>query len=918
LLDWGAAVVSKSIRLRIALGFGLMLALLLVVSWTNRGSIQAYEKNANLVDQSNQVHGALASFLAALADAESGQSRYLLTTDERQLERNAVAVTQIRARQSELSRLIEDAEQRIRLAELERLTDLRLVEMQAVIDLSRTKDVQAAMSRIGEGRGTAAMNAIRLLAEKMLREERFRLEERQARALESRAFILRVGWLTTLGGLIMVIAAGTLLTRSITRPLEELSKSTERIGAGDFEHRAQLQGQDELAALAMAFNRMAEQLALARARSARVDWAKNESARIAELMQGHPTVEALGETLLPDLARTVEASHAVLYVRDAMMFRRVAAYGSGEEAPVELTGLAQQVSRTGKEVWMRPAPAGMRLKTSLAEGPLGELVILPARFDEVTWGVIELASPQALDEQSRTVLRRAAQFLAIVLRSLDGNERLRVLLEEARLLNRDLVSQQSELEASGRRLESQQDELQKLNEQLEEKARLLSARNSELEKKNEQLEHARAEVESKAVQLARSTRFKSEFLANVSHELRTPLNSQLILARLLEENPEHNLTAKQMEYVSTILKSGRELLRLINDVLDLSKIEAGRMNVVSEPVNVESLVRELERTFRDLPRHPGVALSFEIESTAPREIVTDPHRLRQILANLLGNAIKFTHAGSVLLRVAAPMPGAKLHSPHLVGATRMIGFWVADTGIGISPNEQAAVFEAFRQGDGSTSRTYGGTGLGLSISRELATLLGGEIQLKSAPGVGSTFSVILPDRIGESSPPWARSSIDAPTLERTMSEVPVARDVTVIAPAPISDRPRTLARTRLTNMVVLVIDADVRSVFGITATLERAGLIVLYAEDGASGLSQLASAGVVLIDLGLPDVDGIEAIQQIRQRHPLLPLVAMAGDTSQRERAIAAGAIELLAKPIDVEQVLSLLDDAAASADQVA
>jgi CheY-like chemotaxis protein len=421
-------------------------------------------------------------------------------------------------------------------------------------------------------------------------------------------------------------------------------------------------------------------------------------------------------------------------------------------------------------------------------------VVLPVLFEGEVKAVVELASFHRFNKNHLAFLDQLTESIGIVLNSIEANMRTEALLSQSQGLTQELQSQQEELQQTNRRLEEQarslreseellrqqQDELQGTNVELEQKARQLAEQNAEVERKNAEIEQARAAIEEKAEQLALTSKYKSEFLANMSHELRTPLNSMLILSRMLAENPGGVLSPKQVEYAETIHSSGSDLLGLINEILDLSKIESGAMPVEVERVRLGDVADETDRTFREVANTRGLAFEITVADGAPATVETDPKRLQQVLKNLLSNAFKFTHEGSVALRVA-PAEGVAFRTAGLRAADRVVGFSVADTGIGIEPSKQRVIFEAFQQADGSVDRTYGGTGLGLSISREIARLLGGEIHLTSAPGEGSTFTLYLPQTY--TAPTFARDD-EAAADEHADGAVAAAMGDGVAGPAP--------------------------------------------------------------------------------------------------------------------------------------
>jgi signal transduction histidine kinase/CheY-like chemotaxis protein len=522
----------------------------------------------------------------------------------------------------------------------------------------------------------------------------------------------------------------------------------------------------------------------------------------------------------------------------------------------------------------------------------------------------------------------------------------------------------SELQARSEQLQNQQDELQRSNIELEDKAALLASRNKDIELKNIEIEQARQELEERARQLSQASAYKSEFLANMSHELRTPLNSVLILAKLLADNMDGNLTPQQVDLAKTVHQAGSDLLQLINDVLDLSKVEAGQMNLLPEDVVLGELARSLESMYRPVAAEKGLDFRVVVAPALPSSVHTDRSRLEQIMRNLLANAVKFTDRGSVELRIRPAQP-TEVNSGALRRARQRIAFSVRDTGIGIPADKLSLIFEAFQQVDGTTVRKYGGTGLGLSISRELTTLLGGELQVRSEPGQGSAFSLFLPsepavdkppqtvepagdDAVAEEAPAVETPAVEAPAVEVAEVETPVVEtpphprvpteaesslDVSaegIDPPLRSSElinrdtqphvhraaEPGQHGALQFNAEKVLVVDDDERSVHAMRVLLEQHGLLVVHADNALGALRELRRHNdivIVLMDVMMPQLDGNEAIRMIREmpRYRDLTIIAVTAKAMKgdREQSISAGATEYLTKPVDTGRLLDLLSE---------
>jgi signal transduction histidine kinase/ActR/RegA family two-component response regulator len=546
------------------------------------------------------------------------------------------------------------------------------------------------------------------------------------------------------------------------------------------------------------------------------------------------------------------------------------------------------------------------------------VVVLPVLFEGRALGVIEFGAVTRFSELHLTFLQRLVVTIGVAIRTIQANRRTEELLAQSQ----DLAGE----------LQTRSAQLQRTNAELEEKAAQLSQQNRSIEIKNMEIDAARRGVEEQAQQLATASRYKSEFLANMSHELRTPLNSLLLLSRLLADNTDQNLTERQIEFASTIHNAGADLLRLIDDILDLSKIEAGRVDVEPVPVDLAEVRGFVERAFRPQAEHKGLELRVEAAPGLPDEIITDGRRLQQILRNLLSNAVKFTAHGSVVLSMA---PAAEAVRGPAGDEGPMLAFTVRDTGIGIAHDKLAMIFEAFQQADGTTSRKYGGTGLGLSISRELARLLGGAITVSSRPGTGSEFTLYLPRTLPQARSAPSRPTQLRPAQLRSDQLLPAGAGPDRIRPVPAPPLgsaglhapvhpPESAARTsvpvapelrravpELAGTTVLIVDDDVRNVFALTSALELHGLRVLYADNGTDGIALLTrhpEVDIVLMDAMMPDLDGNETTRLIRRlpEGADLPVVfltakAMPGD---RESSLAAGASDYVTKPVDLDALL--------------
>ncbi|MFI6490717.1 HAMP domain-containing protein [Streptomyces sp. NPDC050564] len=727
---------------------------------------------------------------------------------------------------------------------------------------------------------------------------------------------------------------------NLTRQVRAIARVATAVTRGDLNLKIDVDASGEIQELQDYINKMIANLRDTTIANKEQDWLKGNLARISALMQGRRDLDDVASLIMSELTPVVSAQHGAFFLsmplvdgkeagndEDAYELRMLGSYGySMGSMPTSfrpgeaLIGTAAQEKRT---ILVENAPSGyLKISSGLGEAPPAQVIVLPVLFEGTVLGVIELASFTPFTQIQKDFLNQIAEMIATSVNTISVNTKTEVLLRQSQELTEQLRERSAELE-------NRQKALQDSNAELEEKAELLAQQNRDIEVKNTEIEEARQVLEERAEQLAVSMRYKSEFLANMSHELRTPLNSLLILAKLLADNADTNLTPKQVEFAETIHGAGSDLLQLINDILDLSKVEAGKMDVSPTRIALVQLVDYVEATFRPLTAEKGLDFSVRVSPELPATLHTDEQRLLQVLRNLLSNAVKFTDSGAVELVIrpaGADVPVAIREQLLESGSLRdadadLIAFSVTDTGIGIAASKMRVIFEAFKQADGTTSRKYGGTGLGLSISREIARLLGGEIHAQSEPGRGSTFTLYLPLHPSEL-PPQGYGQL-APALEagellaseaelsgadiETPAEVKSYRE-TQNGPAALFRRrrravsaveqrsalpgqgqpngaagaaqeqwaaagrqdaePQPRRGIRFEGEKVLIVDDDIRNVFALTSVLEQHGLSVLYAENGREGievLEQHDDVTVVLMDIMMPEMDGYATTTAIRR-----------------------------------------------------
>ncbi|MEV4507661.1 HAMP domain-containing protein [Dactylosporangium sp. NPDC049525] len=696
------------------------------------------------------------------------------------------------------------------------------------------------------------------------------------------------------------------LASTLTTQLRAISQVSTAVTRGDLTQRIAVEALGEVAELKDNINQMIVTLRETTKKNAEQGWLDSNLARVGGLLQGQRDLGEVCRMIMAEVTPLVDAQIGAFFLAgtDAgagLRLRLEASYGympPGTEisfAPGE--GLIGQASLSRRAIRVTaPQDGRLQVRSGLAATAPADLVVLPVLFEGEPLGVIEFAGVASFSELHLAFLDRLVVTIGVALKTILANRRTEELLSQSQRLALELQDQSAEL--------------QRTNAELEEKATLLSEQKGNIEKQNREIEMARLGLEEKAQQLAQASQYKSEFLANMSHELRTPLNSMLLLSRLLADNPDTNLTSKQIEFAATIHNAGSDLLALIDDILDLSKIEAGRMDVEPGEVSFDEIRSYVEQAFAPQAEDKGLDFTVGTAVELPPAIVTDPQRLQQILRNLISNAVKFTEKGAVTLSISVATPDLQFTSPTLAGARRVIAFAVHDTGIGISDDKVALIFEAFQQADGTTSRKYGGTGLGLSISRELARLLGGAIGVTSEVGRGATFTLYLPDVIATEVTQTVHA-VPAQPLPPVRSLPP---GPAMLRALPTPERRPTAAAHQLDGATVLIVDDDVRNVFALTSALELHGMTVLYADNGIDGvrvLSEHPGVDIVLMDAMMPDQDGNETTRTIRRnrRFANLPVVfltakAMPGD---RESSLAAGASDYITKPVDLDELLDVM-----------
>ncbi|MET9962202.1 HAMP domain-containing protein [Streptomyces sp. NPDC006326] len=698
------------------------------------------------------------------------------------------------------------------------------------------------------------------------------------------------------------------LAGNLTRQVRAIAEVASAVAEGDLTRSITVDASGEVAELKDNINSMVGSLRETTRANQEQDWLKSNLARISGLMQGHRDLAVVAELVMDELTPLVAAQYGAFYLAEdtpeGTVLTLVGSYGRSASDGVATRfalgdSLVGQAARSHRTIATDQVPADYVISSGLGHTTPGSLMILPIVVDDQVLGVIELASFSAFTPVHRDFLSQLMETIGVNVNTIVANARTDELLGESQRLT-------AELQARSAELQDQQEELQRSNAELEEKAALLATQNRDIEAKNLQIEQARQELEDRAQQLSLASKYKSEFLANMSHELRTPLNSLLILAQLLAQNPTRNLTPKQVEYAGIIHSAGSDLLQLINDILDLSKVEAGKMDINPERVHLPQLLEYVEATFRPMTTQKSLDFTVTTAPDTPADLLTDDSRLRQILRNLLSNAVKFTERGAVELRIERASDAEIPAGLPLRGT--MLAFRVRDTGIGIPEQQLESVFGAFQQADGTTSRRYGGTGLGLSITREIAQLLGGAVTAESTPGQGSTFTLYLPASHADfEQQPAALPEAPAPAV-RTAYELPDPRregggESTGVRQR--QGRRLLVIEERLGGLLSLVAESAERDLVPSHARSgEQAGIQVVSATSSREAAAVLASEPFhcVVLELDMPDgealrfldaLDGDPALSSLPVLAHNNPRLENGQEQALRERA-ASRRLELL------------------------
>lgn len=834
----------------------------LLIAFVNVRSADGRSNAVMAMDRSTETLRQLSLFNSAVKDAEIGQRGYLLTGDPSYLEPYLRSLPLIQQRLAVIRGATDhDSGQRRLVNDIEGITRQKLAELQSTIDMRKAGNVEGALAVVRTDTGKEAMDRLRDLVADLYTRQMEELAAGKNAWSDATTTSAYYSW----GGSLLLLVLISISAGMTVR-----------------EYQAK----------------------------ARQSWVTTGLSGLSLRLQGDQRLDEIGKRTLDYLAEYLNADVGAGYVVERST-GELELFGGFALPPERLAqkflpaeGLTGQAVTSRRLLHVRDVPAGhLELASAVGRSNPAELMLAPAMHNNRVYAVIELGFNHPVGDLERSLLEGASEMLASAIRAGQDRSRLEALLEETQRQAEELQTQQEELRVSNEELEQQSRILQESQARMELQQTELEQTNTNLEAQAEQLLRVQGALTEKARQLTQASQFKSEFLANMSHELRTPLNSTLILAKLLSDNKPGNLSAEQVKYAQTIYAAGSDLLTLINDILDLAKIEAGQATMEVEQVPIAPTLQRLLEPLRPMALEKGLALELDIEQAVPATMHTDPKRLGQVLKNLLSNALKFTERGNVTLRVSRVMGQGR----------ERLAFAVHDTGIGVPTEQQELIFEAFRQADGSTHRKYGGTGLGLSISRDLAELLGGKLTVTSTPGQGSVFTLEVPVRLEGQQPATgaggaaASSRVTAPTLwDVPKQRPPVAQARPATAPAaepPASDGPES-------DRSILVIEDDERFA-GILADLAREmGFGCLLAHTATDGLDLAVRKrpNAIVLDVNLPDFSGLGVLDQLKRnpqtRHIPVHVVSVA---DYAQEAMGRGAVGYALKPVKREELVEAL-----------
>ncbi|WP_419959899.1 response regulator [Psychrobacillus sp. BM2] len=909
------------IRSKITIGYVIIIICLFASVIILNNQIRSLQQERNyLLQYNNKVETLTNNVEKFVMDMQAGQRGFIITGNEIYLEPYYKAEGEWQIEFEELYQLMADKQdQQQKLQVIRETIDLWIAEAgESAIRLKRDNNDAAIQEFYANDRGREYMESIRIQFNDFRESER-EIAQVRAKELDSQNNTLTVGLFGLLLAVsIIAITIASQVSKSIVRTINEVAQTIKKIASenGNLKERIHVNTNDEINDLANATNELLDNLDDR-------EWLQKNLAEIVTKYQGVASIDALSKVFMSELAKMTNSSFGAFYVRETNdhenYFMKKASFADtnfqkeiGRESFRLGQGLIGQCAQEKQSFVFNEIPKDYRyISTGLGEVPPRSIFIVPILFEEDVIAVMELATLSEYSKLQLDLVKQIVETFGLSINSVMGRMEIVRLLNESRAMTEELQVQSEELQTQSEELQMQTEELTQINEQLEEKTK-------DAETKTEELEKIRQELEEKAVQLTLHSNYKSEFLANMSHELRTPLNSILILSEMLAENNQGRLTEEDSEFANVIHSSGEDLLSLINDILDLSKVEAGKLEVLFEEVNLSELPVHMDHVFSPVAQKKDLEFHIFKAEDVKDLFFTDEKRFQQILKNLLSNAFKFTKEGSVALSIK--QIDSQLQTEEMkVISKDWLEVSIADTGIGIPIDKHELIFETFQQADGATVRKYGGTGLGLSICKEFAKLLGGWITLQSEEGVGSIFKLIVPS-LPNGLTLDAHLNIGYSEVSATQLSVePLAVDNPEIPKQKIIENDEVLASLHdhanvFQDKNILIVDDDYRNIYALKTALERRGMNTLEAKDGIECLEILqgeAKIDIVLMDIMMPNMDGYETMSRIRNdlQFKELPVIALTAKAmkNDRDKCLEAGASDYISKPLNLDQLFSVL-----------
>lgn len=902
---WKYNIHAKIITGYVTILVCLVLSLLIVI---NR--MTALQNEVNFISKHDiEVHDLANQIQKNILDMETGMRGFVITGDEEYLEPYHLASRSWLDNYNKLHSMLTDNGKQQR--NLEEIKPLLLTWMEKsgeyVVNQKRANNTAALDEHFNKNTGKKMIDQLRTQLDSFLANEKQLTADRISQLNQNNTNLKITLYAIIILVTVITIATAFFLSNSIVRTIKQVIKTIKSITDADSKvdltTRIKVSTRDETWELAEAMNSLLSNLE-------KQSWVQKSMTDISTMYQGMTDITELSQAFVTKLAPLLQATYGVVYLRRSqgtvVDYVKVAGYAIAEDGQAAASfrlgeGLIGQAALDKRLFLIDQLPEEhFKVTSGLGVSSPTNLLIAPIMFEDRVEAVVEFAALQPFLAQHLTLLDMLQDKFGSVISSVNGRMEVERLLGESQILTEELQAQSEELQAQSEELQMQQEQLKVTNDFLEEQKQYAEQRAFDLK-------IAKDELEEYSRKLQMSSQYKTDFLANMSHELRTPLNSILILSQMLMESNSEMDAAEVSEYARVVHTSGGDLLRLIDDILDLSKIEAGKIEVVTDEVNVTEIPQMMRNLFDPVAANKNVGFDVSIDPDVPAVISTDGHRLQQILKNLLSNAFKFTERGSVSLRMGM---AASEKVPGIQGAEGVLAISVADTGIGIPPEKQQIIFEAFQQVDGTTNRQYGGTGLGLSICREFTKLLGGALHVQSEPDKGSTFTLYIPCKL--ESEYYGRVDDYKLALEE------VAADVSVIneEEAPVSEQIVIQSSEDLLfkGKKVLLVEDDGRNVYSLVTALERKGVVVEVAENGKHAIEMLrqqADFDLIFMDIMMPVMGGYEAMQVIRHDLGLqsLPIIALTAKAmkGERDKCMEAGASDYIMKPLNIDQLFSLM-----------